>query len=387
MAVDQIRMHARAQTTVTPAAAHAPVVRIHELDGLRGILALLVVSYHMYGPLALVHAMFADHMPLFTQAWYAVDVFFLMSGFVMMHVYGKNFEHGPLLRNFVQFLRARIARLYPVHLLALVVMAVVMIPLLLHTGVLFAWQGRYSFGAFASSLLMLHGPWLEYRSWNYPAWSISAEWHAYLLFPVLWMCARRMAGLRALLLLALCCLIPFWLYHLDLQPDQYPTNGLALLGRALPLFFGGMLMQRIDRSRWHWSGWSAGAMVIATVALLWHDASAPFAVLLAPALVFSALSANWFQRVLRTRPLLFLGKISYSLYMTHALIEAFFVEVTVRLASRLFHLDFDSSLPASLSIWFIGVCVALVLGYLTWRWVEEPARGWLMRRTAMAVRH
>lgn len=384
MTVEQMRMTASVQRKIEDVAPHAPVERIHELDGLRGILALLVVSYHMYGPLPLVHEVFASHVPLLTQAWYAVDVFFLMSGFVMMHVYARTFARGSLLHNFVRFLHARIARLYPVHLFALAIMAMIMIPLLINTDALLAWQGRYSMGAMAASLAMLHGPWLSYRSWNYPAWSISAEWHAYLLFPLFWMIARRISGMRVLLLLALCCLVPFWLYQLDIKPDQYPTNGWPLLVRALPLFFGGMLMQRLERKQW--PGAIAAVLVVATMVLLWDDATAPYAVLVAPGVVYAALSRNWFQRVLRSRILLFLGKISYSLYMTHALIEAFFVEGIIRLVIRYLHLDLSASLASSLFMWCVGVCVALLLGYLTCRWVEEPARNWLMRRGPVARR-
>lgn len=367
-------------------AAHPSVMRLHELDGLRGILALLVVSYHMYGPLPLVHAVFAGHVPILTQAWYAVDVFFLMSGFVMMHVYGKTFEQRPTLHTFWLFMRARFARLYPIHLAAMTAMLLVMLPFLVHTTELFSWHGRLSLGAFAASLLMLHGPWLEYRSWNYPAWSISAEWHAYLLFPLMWLFARRAAGIKAVVLLACCTLIPFAVYLAGTQPERYPTNGLVLLARAIPLFFGGMLLYRLHHlSPTAWRTGAATMCVAATVALLCFDAAAPAAVLLAPCLVLSALSQNRFQSLLRSKPLLFLGKISYSLYMTHALVETFFVEAALRAASRYLHVELNAGLAVSFGLWLAGVLLALALGYAAWRWLEEPARRRLMKQTdAMA---
>lgn len=368
-------------------AAHPAVMRLHELDGLRGILALLVVSYHMYGPLPLMHAVLAGYVPVLTQAWYAVDVFFLMSGFVMMHVYGKTFGQQPTLQTFLLFMRARFARLYPIHLAALTVMLVVMLPFLAQTAGLFSWHGRYSLGAFAASLLMLHGPWLEYRSWNYPAWSISAEWHAYLLFPLLWWLARRAAGIKAVLLLACCVLIPFAIYLADASPERYPTNGLVLLARAIPLFFGGMLLYRLHHQKqMAWRTGVATLWVAATVGLLCFDAAAPAAVLLAPGLVLAALSENRFQSLLRSRPLLFLGKISYSLYMTHALVETFFVEASLRAASRYLHLELNAGLAISFVLWLAGVLLALGLGYAAWRWLEEPARRRLMQRSGAVAR-
>ncbi|WP_290970866.1 acyltransferase [Herbaspirillum sp.] len=382
----QVAMRSVSGRLAAPMAAHPSVMRLHELDGLRGILALLVVSYHMYGPLPLVHAAFAGHAAILTQAWYAVDVFFLMSGFVMMHVYGKTFEERPSLATFRLFMRARFARLYPVHLAALTLMLIVMLPFLAHTAGLFSWHGRYSLGAFAASLLMLHGPWVEYRSWNYPAWSISAEWHAYLLFPAMWLLARRAAGARAVLLLACCTLIPFAVYLMDAPSERYPTNGVVLLARAIPLFFGGMLLYRLHHlNRIRWRGGAAAVCVAATVALLCSDA-APAAVLLAPCLVLSALSKNWFQSLLRSKPLLFLGKISYSLYMTHALVEMFFVEATLRAASRYLHAELNAGLAVSFGLWLAGVVLALALGYVAWRWLEEPARRWLMKRSDAVAR-
>jgi len=395
MAPDQVgTMPLARPASAVAGAPHPAVARIHELDGLRGLLALLVVGYHLNAPLAALHDWLAAHVTLLTQAWYAVDVFFLMSGFVMMHVYGRVFAQGRMWPAFVQFMRARLARLYPVHLAAMAVMLLAMLPFLLHTTGFVAWEGRYSLGAFAASLLMLHGPWLDYRSWNYPAWSISAEWHAYLLFPLLWEAARRLAGSRAACLLALCCLIPFALYvrgGQDGSPEPYPTNGAVLLLRVLPLFFGGMLLHRLYQSAGastcltRLSGWRAWTPVLATLTLLWSTPLAPLAVLLAPWLILAALSPNRVRSALRARPLLLLGKISYSLYMTHALVEVFFITVSLKAVHKLAGIDLGTRLGASGALWLAGIALSVLLGYLTWRWVEEPGRRWLMRKTAPAA--
>ncbi|EJN08091.1 putative acyltransferase [Herbaspirillum sp. YR522] len=352
-------------------------LRIHELDGLRGMLALMVVCYHLYGSLASVRDLLHDRLVILTQAWYAVDVFFLMSGFVMMHVYGKAFSQGAGLKAFFRFMWARVARLYPVHVFAMTAMLLIMLPVLYRQPELYAWQGRYSLGAYVGSLLMLHGPWIDYRSWNYPAWSISAEWHAYLLFPLMVPWVARIGRVGAILAVIACTLVPLALYLQNLQPDQYPTNGVLVLLRVFPLFLAGALLYRIAPAHWFGSGLAAAVLVLATVVALSHEQWAPWAVLLAPAMVLSALSGNWFQAALRRPVLLFFGKISYSMYMTHALVETLIVLVC-RVARRYFQLDIASDLQLAFPLWAGGIVLAIVVGYAVWRWVEEPARKWVM---------
>ena len=107
-----------------------------------------------------------------------MDFFFILSGFILAYVYRPGFANGKY--RFFDFILARIARIYPVHL----------VTLLFWVG-LGAWSGflwshdRFGIPGFVSNLLMIHA-WnvLPQNTWNFPAWSISAEWFAYLIFPV-----------------------------------------------------------------------------------------------------------------------------------------------------------------------------------------------------------
>ena len=74
---------------------------IKSLTGLRGIAAMVVVIYHVFKNTWIAR---------YTQNGYlAVDVFFVLSGFVMMLTYGQSFEVNPTLRRYVSFLWARLA--------------------------------------------------------------------------------------------------------------------------------------------------------------------------------------------------------------------------------------------------------------------------------------
>src|SRR5664280_648593 len=65
------------------------VDRVPSLDGLRGIGAIAVMSFH-FNIFFLPQARLSGVMPLLNRAYLAVDLFFLLSGFVMTHVYGRS---------------------------------------------------------------------------------------------------------------------------------------------------------------------------------------------------------------------------------------------------------------------------------------------------------
>jgi peptidoglycan/LPS O-acetylase OafA/YrhL len=349
--------------------------RIHQLDGLRGLLAVFVALFHLQASFSDLPAFLLRQAPIFLQGWYAVDVFFVMSGFVMLHVYGETFANGVTPRLFLNFMWARVVRLYPVHLFALLATMVLLLPMLVaHHELLLAWRGRYSLGTFFASLFMLQSPWVDYRSWNYPAWSISAEWHAYLVFPLLVLMLRNCSARMSWVLIGLGVAVPLLLYLPPYEVEQYPTNGLEVLFRVIPLFIVGMALHTIwlrVRRMPAALGWLA---LLGTLVLLSFPALAPFAVLLVPLLVLSVLRTPWLERRLSTVPLLWLGKISYSLYMMHALIQSFVLNVTVHHLQRWLGADFTLGIGAALCMWLVGAGLSVLLGWATWKWVEVPLR-------------
>jgi peptidoglycan/LPS O-acetylase OafA/YrhL len=200
--------------------------QLASLTPLRGIAALWVVIFHFcwYFP--------GVHPERYTGAVYkgylAVDMFFVLSGFVITHVYKEGFAHRVTGRRYREFLKARVARIYPLHITVLLLFVATAtaeraanyalrgsfepIPLL----------GERSLGGLLANLVMLQGLWARELSWNDPSWSISLEFLAYLLFPLLfpllWRAgAAAKAGLGGLLLVALTA------------PGVISTNGTAAM--------------------------------------------------------------------------------------------------------------------------------------------------------------
>ena len=366
----------------TPPLAHPARRRLEELDGLRGILALFVVVYHLREPLEAISGPMTRALPIVGEGWFAVDVFFVMSGFVMAYVYGSTFARKVTWAEYRAFFVARIARLYPVHLAAMLVLALVFLPRLYDTPEVMDGSGRFSWESGLASLLMLHSPWIDHRSWNFPSWSISAEWHAYVLFPFLVgpVLGRKTPWLAALV--GLCVSAVCALYWADLPPDRYPTNGPAVLIRVLPLFLAGMALYPLHNAFGERFGraFSAWALMALVLTLLNIPTLAPLVVLFVPFLLLFVLNAPALRAPLSSKPARFLGSISYSLYMTHALVMLIGYPL-VWYGARLFWSEevARSSAPFQWGVLAVSILASIVLGVMVWRFIEAPARSRVAR--------
>jgi peptidoglycan/LPS O-acetylase OafA/YrhL len=147
--------------------------RLPGLDGLRGIAAVAVMLYH-FNFMLLPSAHFWRIVNT-NRAYLSVDLFFVMSGYLLAHVYGAQLSENWR-ANWKPYLLARVGRIYPLFLLTLAAL------LAIHaaTGVPSKFVS-FSAGSLALQPFMLQA--MSYgMNWNYPAWSISTEAAAYVLF-------------------------------------------------------------------------------------------------------------------------------------------------------------------------------------------------------------
>ena len=359
--------------------------QLASLTPLRGLAALWVVIFHFcwYFP--------AVHPERYTGAVYkgylAVDLFFVLSGFVITHVYKEGFARRVTARGYRDFLKARVARIYPLHITVLLLFVATATA---ERAASYALRGSFepmpllgerSVGGFFANLVMLQGLWARELSWNDPAWSISLEFLAYLLFPflfpVLWRAgSAAKAGLGGLLVVAL-----GWLaYRTGGYFNQW--NGAYAILRCLPEFLAGMLL---------YSGYQNGifasvvasdavlAAIVLLLAALLHLGAPDLAIIpLFPLLILAAVrNRGRFSPLLNSPPLVWLGDISYSLYLLHW----FVLFVTTEIARRLPGLDF-AKLPLAPSLTLIAVLIAvsLALATLSFRCIEITGRRWLRQR-------
>jgi peptidoglycan/LPS O-acetylase OafA/YrhL len=314
-------------------------------------------------------------------------MFFVLSGFVISHVYKTGFARGVTGHRYRNFLKARVARLYPLHVTVLLLFVVSAVA---ERAATYALKGSFepiplvgerSLSGLLANLVMLQGLWASKLSWNDPSWSISLEFLAYLLFPlifpVLWRASPiGRAGIGGLLLAVL-----VWLAYCT--GDYFNQwNGTYAILRCLPEFLVGSLLYSVYQSRAFASMLatdSAFLAVLFPLGALLHLGAADLGIIaLFPLLILTAVrNTGCCARLLNSAPLLWLGDISYSLYLLHWFVLFLVTEVT-RLIPRI---DLASlPLGTSLSLMAAMIGVSLTLATLSFRCVEVTGRRWLRER-------
>ena len=351
-------------------AAHPPKAELRALTGIRGIAAWLVVFYH-------ARALITDAAPEWliaglARGYLAVDLFFMLSGFVMWYNYGQHFGRAGLSAS-GPFLWRRVARIWPLHAFVLAAMAVF--------AAILALTGRdhdaYPFAQLPLHVLLLQNwGFTAELAWNHPAWSISTELAAYLLFPLLSVCAmwdrRGTPALIVMLIAVLAALhVVFALSGESSLGAQITRLGLI---RCLAEFAVGTMLCALWQ-RWRQLPAAPGrsklaflaALAFASLAGLAESAFIP--ALFAAGLLALALDRGIAVRILSSRPLHWLGEVSYSTYLAHffllVLFKIVFVDVSMQIGWGRFSLYLALVLAAS-AVLFHGL--------------EKPAQRWINRR-------
>lgn len=362
---------------------------LRALTGLRFVAAFQVLAYHAL-PIAAAPGWVRA---LVGSGYVGVSLFFVLSGFVLTYTYHDALLDGSATRR--DFLVARVARLYPVYLLAL---AAAIPPLFWflerkHAIPNPAWLVRIL--SLNAGLLQAWNPRMACVV-NCPAWSLSVEAFFYVAFLVLLPVMARWK-VRGLLLAAACA----WalsmvapLVYLSLLPDKPVAPTAHSLGQWLyvvkfnpllrfPEFVMGVAAGRLflleKRSRAPWHAWLEAGAAACVVAVLLASPGLPFLLLhnglLAPAfaaLVYAlARGAGPLSRALSTRVLTRLGAASFALYILHVPLLAWM--------ARGYDV-FGVRPPAQPWTFIVYTGVAVALSLLVFRYVEEPARRALRRR-------
>lgn len=386
---------------------------IPSLTPLRGIAAVLVVMLHYHtfmGPLATPDAL------LIKKFYLMVDLFFVLSGFVMYHVYGSWFEKTVDRKSFFRYMKARFARLYPLHLFLLLY-------LMVWASLLYAKIGYAQLNPIAQSILdpkaipsslLLVQAWgfhLE-APWNTPSWSISAEWFLYLLFPFLitFMVRYRQTARWVLGALA-CCTLLFLMFYVQpyfqqlwdtarqLPADMLGTRpaytidlitGPALL-RGLCGFIAGMIAYELYQENWQKKLLQKGYwfLCIWIVLLgLWTKDWLPDVLavgMFSLMILHTAYVEGPVKRLLNHRIFTYLGDISYSIYMVHMpiILTLFMIGMLINgIPQNQTALNPEVNYLNNWIGFLLFILIVIGLASLSYHYIEQPGRRWLKRRKA-----
>lgn len=355
----------------------ADMIRSHH--ALRGVAALLVLLYHFRDVTPAVGQAIDARTAFLSSGRIWVDFFFMLSGFILSHVYGAPLASIDAKWEATRrFYMARFARIYPLHLATLLAMiAVELSAYTIRPEIADAFTGvRKGWGSILEHLTLTHS-WLtmEGLEWNVPSWSISTEAFAYLAFPLLLLIANHgKLFVRMLLPMTVVAIYAHTFANFDDVGDQQP------LARCLAGFITGMLLHRLWRRRREWTASSAGPQQLAAIAVAIsalhlgrNQAVALFA--FAALILSTANDRGPLARVLVSRPLMLLGTLSYSLYMTHWILYRLYWMYGGYMFSDLASHYSPVNLYAMKV--FLLVALSLTLAYFTYYRIELPARRYL----------
>lgn len=367
---------------------------IKALTGLRIIAAVWVVLFHFRPLLRLASPAFADAMaPVLDRGAQGVDLFFILSGFVLTWNYLERMGESFSPRATVHFLWLRLARVWPIYLVTLH-LALLWVIFTLHVGhVPTEDLSRLTAISYVRQVLLVQlwfEPFFDGSSWDGPAWSISAEWLAYLLFGVLILVVYRMmrvTSARSLAVLAVGASLPPLL--LLLATGQFYTPW-SWLPRIVMQFTAGALAcaavrktmpsQRSRRA----AGYGSALLIAAMVGVLYYfdahpisgiyDSSGLVDVLFVPLVMALAIGTGSLPALLSTRLMVYGGQISFALYMVHELVHTAWNWAAIQFEVVLNEGDVAAK-------WMVAglLAAATVLSILLFHGVEEPARRWMRK--------
>lgn len=373
------------------------------LTPLRGIAALMVVLFHarlLLFPQWMESI--AGHTQLIENGYLWVDLFFILSGLVLAHVYGETFT-SPRRIGYGRFLWLRLTRIYPLYFVTLVLLVGWELYKALHgvgfyAGPLFKmweWEGMPPFGspftpaeALPSALLLMQVVTDQGLTWNFAAWSLSVEWISYLLFPLLIPLAvtrSRWSHLAPLLALTVLASIVHSRGTLD------ATSGALAVGRGVSEFVLGLwLLPRVRAAQRLPMMQRDLPLLIAFVLpfLLMQFTMTPQRTLLLIGayvlLIWIAAAQGERQspllRLLDNRFTNWLGDLSYSIYLLHALVLLTGCELAHYLAPGLTDWWFAQTNPLlGVVATLLMLAVLIGLSALSYNLLERPLQRRLRR--------
>lgn len=337
---------------------------LRALTSVRGIAAWLVVLYHIRLSIAGLPQGAVD---VLAKGYLAVDFFFLLSGFVIWMTWGDRLRTGGVTQ-VPAFLQRRIARIWPLH--AVVLAGAVALALLM------AATGRHDGAEFPFAELPLHlllvqnWGFTDALAWNDPAWSISAELGAYLLFPFLalaidWRRVPPPAVIAAIGAGAVLLAGVFAAADATTLGHGIPRLGLVrcVIEFAIGTAVAALWLRWRDRP--HAPALAATALAVAVlISPLPEPLRIPIG--FAAALLALALTAGLRGNPVEGRILHYLGEISYATYLGHFLLW---------FAFKLAFIEDAHAVPPALIAAYLAL--TLSMSVLLYHLVERPAQRWV----------
>jgi peptidoglycan/LPS O-acetylase OafA/YrhL len=340
---------------------------IRALTGIRGVAAAIIVVYH-FGEVQLTGGGTVAFYRI-PHGYLPVDLFFMLSGYVMALTYRDAFGSGHL-RNYATFMLKRVARLYPAYIAIGLLYIAKIVAGLSGTDTL----SMFSLSDIAGNLLMLTGWGLHIQPLMGVSWAASAEMGSYLLLPLLlpltiWR-GPLLCGLTVLA--ALLAIVAVGLSGRGSGGPLDVVNGNSFypLLRAIAGFTLGLAIFRmadtLDRLSALAQDVLLGVILIAILAIeIWAASDWLFYLLFIPLVAVLSRDGRLAMALFGNALVYRLGIISYSIYLIHPLFVSFAVRVWRHFGQT------EAAYLAGSAVCFLAIWL---LSELSYRLVEMPGR-------------
>lgn len=354
--------------------------RFEVLDSFRGICAICVVFFHM----TIINGI--STLPFFRGSNVFVEFFFVLSGFVLAHGFAYKQD-----LSFKKYMIARFFRIYPLHIFTLAAMIV------LELGKLVAEKHGVSFQIHSFTitkdvseilpnlfLVQAWTPLTQNESFNGPAWSISIEFYTYILFFFTLMLSWRLRIATWFCISATAFLLIIY------NPTFITSNAL----RGLSCFFLGALSYSLIRRMYDKINIDRLDSVfivleIATIILIYmlitsnlEHKSIMLSIMFAACISVFSLQRGIASKILSTKPFVLAGKLSYSIYMTHAAILLVITSIFI-VAQKITEIELTKIINGSrvidagnslmnTTLALSTIMIVLIVSALTYKYVESP---------------
>ena len=299
---------------------------IKALTGLRGIAAFYVMIYHYMKGYFISYYENGQNFfvgllkNIVIQGYLAVDLFFMLSAFVLCLRYNDTFQNKIQTQDYKNFMRKRFNRIYPVYFISIIAIIII-----------FREFKVYHF--IIESLFLQAYTDVMFDNHNVSTWSLSIEWTIYLIFPFLIYIFRKMGIIIHILCVLLALIILYFIQYLpkpviDLRhfvlkfrESNETLNvhlGILALMRGMIAYYFGYLVYNYHK--YIQSKILFVLSIFSLALILIFDLND--VLFFIPAIIFfaSLIKENLVSKILKYKPIHYLGEISYSLYLFHFII-------------------------------------------------------------------
>ncbi len=359
--------------------------KFQSLEATRGLAAIIVVIHHS-------HFLYGEPSLFIYNGALFVDYFFILSGFIMATAYQSKIG---LTINFKSYFLLRFGRLFPLHLFMLLIwLPFIAVKLYAyHSGI----GGTNptetcNLSSFISNLFLIHSlGFYSFESWNFPSWSISVEFYTYMVFFIYVLLIKNKRRFILPIFIAVSC----YSILCYLAPNAVLTRTYDYgMIRCLAGFFAGVALYSFysNKQLIFKNNITSSIIEIVSIALIVFVVSHAyrsitnelfaFVLFTFSLYLFASQDKGIVSKILKTPPLQLIGRLSYSIYMVHAIIvvgiQNVFEKIFGFTASEII-LQKGEHLNVIITKWaFIidssEVLIVIALSYLTYKYIEVPWR-------------